>query len=351
MKIRLATWKLKTLNSRRLKINPKPQYQRTSVWSPSKKKLLIDSILRGYDIPKFYLRETPNDPHFDYEVTDGQQRMRAIWEFMSTDSSENYPLNEAIIKNVNIKGKKYNELDELEDDFNDFEINIALIEEGSPEEVRSLFARLQMGSSLNKVELRHAMASNVGAASISVVESHPFFKDSKISNSRYKHQDYLDHVLTLSYYNGNSSVKAANIESMYLALSNSNHSILQPYIQKANRILDFMALINGESKGVFKNKWAFVDVYWMLHEKLAIISTVKPKEFIEEFRLFENKRLKYNGSPEDLINNPNSLEYDSELYNYIMAFKYSGNEKANLIIRHKVIIKRLFNENNFDLKK
>jgi len=39
------------------KIDPKPQYQRTPVWKIDRKKLLIDSIFKGYDLPKFYLQE------------------------------------------------------------------------------------------------------------------------------------------------------------------------------------------------------------------------------------------------------------------------------------------------------
>ena len=104
MKVAPLIWSIDDLNKSKDRINPKPQYQRTSVWSVSKKKLLIDSILRGYDIPKFYLNETPNDPMFDFEVTDGQQRMRSIWEFMSTVDTETYKLGEAEIDGVQTKG-------------------------------------------------------------------------------------------------------------------------------------------------------------------------------------------------------------------------------------------------------
>ena len=45
-----------SIRQRKGKIDPKPAYQRGAVWSLEKKQLLIDSLLRGYDIPKFYLR-------------------------------------------------------------------------------------------------------------------------------------------------------------------------------------------------------------------------------------------------------------------------------------------------------
>src|SRR5690606_15187262 len=99
MKISAKVWSIADLYKLKDKINPKPQYQRTAVWQLTKKKLLIDSILRGYDIPKFYLRETPNDVHYKYEITDGQQRMRAIWEFIE----EQFKLDDATIGTFNTK--------------------------------------------------------------------------------------------------------------------------------------------------------------------------------------------------------------------------------------------------------
>ncbi|NEM99769.1 DUF262 domain-containing protein, partial [Pontibacter burrus] len=141
MKIKVETWTLNDLVNAQGKINPKPQYQRTSVWQPPKKKLLIDSILRGYDIPKFYLRKTPNDLIFNYEVTDGQQRMRAIWEFIEGK----FTLDEATFDNINTKNLSYNKLSKnnilKHTQFLNYPITVAIITEASQEEIRTLFAR------------------------------------------------------------------------------------------------------------------------------------------------------------------------------------------------------------------
>ena len=88
------------------------EYQRESAWKIDQKKLLIDSIFRGLDIPKFYLwkidfstlveggypdseikafykeilerkRRENDDPNpYIFEVVDGQQRIRTILEYM-----------------------------------------------------------------------------------------------------------------------------------------------------------------------------------------------------------------------------------------------------------------------------
>lgn len=336
MKVRLATWKIKTLNLRREKINPKPQYQRTSVWSAAKKKLFIDSILRGYDVPKFYLRETPMDPMYDYEVTDGQQRMRALWEYMSSSEEEKYYLDKAIIDGKNVDGLGYNELNSFKDKFDNYELNIALIDDATPEEIRSLFARLQMGEQLNKVELRHAMSSNIGAAIIAVSENHIFFKNSKIPTRRFKHQDYLDHVMTFAYFNGSKDVKAKNIEDMYKELADAQSNVFGIYIGKANSVLDYLNSINDLSKGIFKNKWGFFDTFWLIYTNIENIDNVDYQLFVNRFKSFEDKRLRNNKNPERLISDPALPIYDKEMYDYIMAFKYSGNTKNNIVKRNEV---------------
>lgn len=350
MKVRLATWKIKTLNNKRLKINPKPQYQRTSVWTIDKKRLFIDSILRGYDVPKFYLRETPMDPMYEYEVTDGQQRMRSIWEFMSDLEEEIYDLNKAIIDGKNVEGITYKKLGTFKEKFDNYELNIALIDGATPEEIRSLFARLQMGEQLNKVELRHAMSSNIGAAIISVADNHKFFENSKISNKRFKHQDYLDHVVTFVYYNGSKDVKAKNIEEMYKELADSQSNVFNIYINKTNSVLDWMHSINEKHRGIFKNKWAFFDTFWLLFESFDQIIDVDFQLFVNRFKSFESKRLTNNKNPEILIADSSLPTYDKNMYEYIMAFKYSGNTKNNIIIRNKVF-KSYFLNNGINLKK
>jgi len=54
-----------------------PDWQRTEVWDPARKQQLIDSILRGWKLPKFYFMKISNDPE-EFEVVDGQQRLMTI---------------------------------------------------------------------------------------------------------------------------------------------------------------------------------------------------------------------------------------------------------------------------------
>jgi len=95
------------------KIDLKPPYQRNFIWSPNDQKSLIDSILKKYPLPSFFLYQKPDG---GYEMVDGQQRSRTIYRFwkgliQSSDKRSisdideeillNYKLNWSIISNLN----------------------------------------------------------------------------------------------------------------------------------------------------------------------------------------------------------------------------------------------------------
>ena len=78
MERKRESYPITTLCELKDNIDTNPDYQRPLVWKNSNKQLLIDTILRGLDIPKFYWKQI-DEEHF--EVIDGQQRIRTIWEF------------------------------------------------------------------------------------------------------------------------------------------------------------------------------------------------------------------------------------------------------------------------------
>jgi hypothetical protein len=58
MEVNKFTWPVTFVCGIRDSIDPEPDFQRRPVWSRAQKQLLIDSILRGYDVPKMYWRKT-----------------------------------------------------------------------------------------------------------------------------------------------------------------------------------------------------------------------------------------------------------------------------------------------------
>ena len=54
-----------------------PEWQREEVWSEDSQRKLIDTILRGWHLPKFYFLASDTEEGY-FEVVDGQQRLSAI---------------------------------------------------------------------------------------------------------------------------------------------------------------------------------------------------------------------------------------------------------------------------------
>jgi len=161
-----------------------PEWQRQEVWSRSKKQNLIDTILRGWKLPKFYLLKASDDPEA-YEVVDGQQRLVTIWEFFEGELS----LAEETAKDF--VGKLYGELpDKVVDAFDDYEIEFDEIEEATEEEVKEFFQRLQEGLPLTSAEKLNSIHSKLRDYLVRLTQ-HPFFKKISASDRRYGHFDIL----------------------------------------------------------------------------------------------------------------------------------------------------------------
>src|SRR5436189_750736 len=67
----------------------RPPYQRKPVWAARQKCYLIESILLGLPVPEIFIHETTK-PNGDtlHAVVDGQQRIRAVLQFIGLESEE-----------------------------------------------------------------------------------------------------------------------------------------------------------------------------------------------------------------------------------------------------------------------
>ena len=132
-----------------------PEWQRQEVWNRSKKQKLIDSVLRGWKLPKFYFLKVSDDPEA-YEVVDGQQRLVAIFDFFDNELGLPESAGEEF------GGSYYMGLpDDLSDAFDDYEIEFDEIEDATEEEVKDFFQRLQEGLPLTSAEKLNSVHSKL----------------------------------------------------------------------------------------------------------------------------------------------------------------------------------------------
>ena len=173
MKSELKTCSLQSLADARLanELRVRPEYQRGTVWKLPQKQGLIDSLLRGYQIPLFYvhLEERPNNYTREIEKTawivDGQQRLAAIIgyrqnEFSLPDPKKAKPGSVLPLGTTHLPpwtGKKFEELAAAERErLLGRELLVIEMTAEHPNEVRDLFIRLQAGTPLTAQEKRDA---------------------------------------------------------------------------------------------------------------------------------------------------------------------------------------------------
>lgn len=129
-----------------------PMFQRRSVWSRQAKSYLIDTVLRGKPMPKVLINQELRDGRNVRTVIDGQQRLRAILEFLDGDFEVSRS------HNIELGGKTYQELpSDVRDAVLQYEIGVDVLFDMSLEDLLDIFSRLNTYSvKLNSTELLNA---------------------------------------------------------------------------------------------------------------------------------------------------------------------------------------------------
>ena len=190
-----------------------PDWQREEVWSKSRKQKLIDSILRGWRLPKFYFLLTSDNPE-EFEVVDGQQRLLAIWEFFDNElplSSES--------DSVTGGASLYEDLpDHLSDRFDDYEIDYDQIEGAyDDEDLKEFFQRLQEGLPLTSSEKLNSVHSKLRDFCRELSEHQFFTRKTSVSPRRYGYFDIVAKVAALEIESITASLRYNDLKSTFEA--------------------------------------------------------------------------------------------------------------------------------------
>ena len=131
-----------------------PKYQRNSVWNNKAKSYLIDTIIRGLPIPPIFMRQKidVNTRKTYREIIDGQQRIRAIIDFVNDKFVISRSHNELY------GNKMFSQLDdEIKESILDYDLFAEIINETEDAVIYDMFARLNTNNCvLNYQELRNA---------------------------------------------------------------------------------------------------------------------------------------------------------------------------------------------------
>lgn len=322
MNINQNNWSLLSFKEFEKDINPNPTYQRSEVWDLDQKQLLIDSILRNIDIPKIYLREIKNG-EYQYEVIDGQQRMRAIWDFLNNL----LPLS-GEAEEIEIRGKIYEASEKLYEELEStiktdrihrYNLNVVIVSDATEDEIADLFYRLNNGKPLNPAEVRNSMPGKMTVA-IRELSKHSFFAKTTFNNTRFAYDQICAQMMMLELNTGLASTTDRTLSKMY---DNYKNLVPPKAVENLKKTLDVLDKIFPE-KSRLLNKAQTINLYLVVSYLLRTTTFAKKfqKSFLDWY----------------LETEPGRQKYDE----YKLYMKNATNSRSSIEGRFKMLILNLY---------
>ena len=243
-------------------------YQRELVWTLYKKQLLIDSIIRDFDVPKIYLVED-EDTQGLYRLVDGQQRVEAICQYLNDsfklkDDFDPYRFNS---QDYEIKDKSFTQLDlVLQDQLNGRSLDVVYMSDYNRDQEKDVFFRMQQGEPLNAAEKRRGILGNCSDEIVKLSE-HEIFDETLgitgFSRKRFSFQDVSAKVFHQFYKDEICSISASKIEETYKlnADIDTNNSKLAKVRTSFNLIKDAF-----QGREIRLKKYALIRLSFLFNE-------------------------------------------------------------------------------------
>jgi len=268
MEARTLVW----WRARRGRIDVDPSYQRKGRrWSVSDKQYLVDSILNGFDVPKFYLADftwgnsSLNEKKQEYAIIDGKQRFEAIFDFfddkfpLATDFKFMQAPHDQMAGLVYSKLKMdYPEVSEIFDNFNPDVMSVITSQINFVEE---LFVRLNRSKPLSGAEIRNAITGQLTEI-VREIRSHDFFK----SNIRFTTTSGQDlnsaaKLIMLEVTGELQETKKSNIDRF--AKENANRADLGKSAAVVYSTLDLMSETFQFKDNLLRSEGQIPVYYWL----------------------------------------------------------------------------------------
>lgn len=186
---RTVAWFNKAFSNDELVLGP--PFQRNPVWTNQQKAYLVDTILHGLPIPELYMQDIGNESGEEsYIVVDGQQRIRAVLDFVRGA----YVLSGDDVT-AQWRGLNFEQLgSEEKKAFFAYKFVVRVLPAIDEEGLRRIFARLNRNVvSLNDQELRNATYWGPFIKTIqSIADNDSFWSDAGIFSAN-DHRRMIDH--------------------------------------------------------------------------------------------------------------------------------------------------------------
>jgi hypothetical protein len=343
-------------------IDDEPYYQRYSdLWSIEKKRLLIDTIINGYDMPKFYFHyilfndNLLNKTQKQYAIIDGKQRIKTIIDFINgvfeLDESVKYLENPKLdFKKVNYKTiSSKREFIEVRERIDNFQLDIIHITTDEFDRIEEMFLRLNEGVPVNNAEKRNSIGGYlIDEANKFVQKSEFFISKVRFGNKRMEHQDLLLKLCLIEWSQSIESFTKKNLDNLVKHFKPKKNSTTKEkselkteaenLIDTTGNRLDNLSKVFTENDAMLRYK-GILPLYYIFLKQRNDVSPNKFKTFIKAFDKVraENRKIGKSKKP-----NTTLLQFD--------RLNQQGAHQSSSLITRLKILDFYFNIgiNNFD---
>lgn len=270
---RTLTW----WRARRKKLDMDPPYQRRGhLWSVTDKAYLIDSILNGYDVPKFYIADftwgdsSLNRKKLPYAIIDGKQRFEAIFDFFDGKIVLNRDFLLLEEPRLKLGGLAYKDLQqnyrEVAEAFDQYNLSIMSVVAHSEEPINELFVRLNRSKALTGAEVRNAM-SGPAPEVIREIAKHDFFRTNiRFTVKRGQDLNAAAKMLLFEYHDELRETKKRNLDEFVKTARRGKREHLELTARRVLDTLNDMSSIFLPKDELLVSAGIFPVYFWLIRD-------------------------------------------------------------------------------------
>ena len=335
-----------------------PIYQRQGeVWSRTKQRLLIDSIINQFDIPKIYFHEHTRPFDRDgrrirYSLVDGRQRLQAIWDFIDGE----FALDSEFVLLENNSGEAagmtYSEIEEhlpeLATLLSTTTLDVVLIRTDDVELIEEMFSRLNEAVPLNAAEKRNGRGGPLRPV-VRELSQQTFFSRLPFSDRRFRHLDLATKFLYWVEQEGPADTKKRQLDEFWDSIRRNPDGAT-----RAQQLLAATEPVVNAMAGTFTDddrllaSIGMVSVYFLLYRELLAASQAVPtRNQLEAFDRVRRLELPDEGDEHERFGDEDDLTAPQFRLLEFDRLTQSPNDEGALTYRLNVLRDYLINPGQF----
>lgn len=332
-------------------INLSPDYQRSFIWNKDFKQKLIFSVIKGYPIGSFVIHENKLQDSKDirYDVVDGQQRLRTIFDFIDMlfeisgdDAMEIFQIVKDDYSNIEKQDKKIKNLfnkfnnrrkitlkfdllpSSIQERIKNFNLWIIFISSSiSYDEVRQYFSFIQNQEKLSAGEIIKSFSCSFDNLLREKTNNlSQILKIINFNNSRFDFNKIFCSIVGILNDKIKIGAKDTDIKKFCNNYDNNPacNKTASEIITKLNAFFNDMVGDNDSSNLVKFNK-RMLKIFLLLvgNNKMNELNITNKLSFLQKFKLFDEKLKSFgsiNTNPMDTFNFINDFERETVIENH-----------------------------------